>query len=61
VRRIGGGENELLIDAHGIRIPEGWLTDKEFIDENAEGPPVNSCSMASITDDFRGQILWGAA
>ena len=35
----------LFVDLHGILIPEGRLTDKEFVHEDAKGPPVYCCAV----------------
>jgi len=49
--------DELLVYAHGVLVPERGLADEKFVYENAEGPPVDGSAMASISDDFRGQVF----
>ena len=62
----GGGEGDLapedvLVDAHGILIVEGVDACVHFVDEHAEGPPVDGLAVALIEDDFGGDVLGRAA
>lgn len=45
----------------GETSKEGHLPSQHFKDEDAESPPVHRPAMAFALDDFRGQVLWGAA
>ena len=58
----GGGEGDfspenVLVDAHGVFIVEGVDAGVHFVDEHAEGPPVNSLAVALVEDDFGGDVL----
>ena len=49
--------HDLLVDAHRVLIPKGGLADKHFVDEDTECPPVDGCSVTSVANDFRCEIL----
>ncbi len=41
----GGDGNALLVDLHGVLVPEGGLANQELIDEDAECPPVDGAAV----------------
>ena len=47
----GKKENGQFIYLHRILVPEGWLADKEFVEQDAESPPVDGYSVTC-------QISW---
>lgn len=53
--------DDLLVDAHRILVPEGGLADEEFVDEDAERPPVDGEAVAGVLDDLGGEVFRGAA
>lgn len=52
-----GGEHPLVLEMG----KEGHLPSQHFKDEDAESPPVHCPAVAFALDDFRGQVLRGAA
>jgi hypothetical protein len=38
----------LLVDLHGVLVPEGRLADEEFVDKDSESPPVYRCAVACL-------------
>ena len=52
--------DDLLVDPHGVLIPEGWLSNEHFVDEDAQGPPIHCGTMARIADDLWSKIFGGA-
>jgi hypothetical protein len=42
-------------------VPEGWLADEEFVDEDAKGPPVDRGAVSGVADDFRSEVFGCAA
>jgi hypothetical protein len=42
-------------------VPEGRLADEEFVNEDAEGPPVNGGTVSGVADNFRCEVFRGAA
>ena len=53
--------DDLLVDLQGILVPEGRLADEEFVDQDAEGPPVDGRAVARVADDLRREVLGRAA
>lgn len=47
----------LLVYFHGILVPEWWLADKEFVDEDAKGPPVYCTAVARVLDGFWCEVF----
>mmetsp|Transcript_4049 Transcript_4049/g.11425 ORF Transcript_4049/g.11425 Transcript_4049/m.11425 type:complete len:201 (+) Transcript_4049:576-1178(+) len=51
----------LLVDAEGILVIEGWVACEHLEDEDAQGPPVHPLPVALGLYDLGRQILWSAA
>ena len=51
----------LFIDSEWVVVEEGRVSRQHLVDEDAQGPPVDSLVVAFALDDLRGQVLGGAA
>jgi hypothetical protein len=49
--------DNLLVNAHGILIPKGWLANEELVNQDPKRPPIHRKTMAAIVDDLRSKIL----
>lgn len=49
--------DNLLVNAHGILIPKGWLANEELVNQYPKRPPIHRKTMAAIVDDLRSKIL----
>jgi hypothetical protein len=68
---LGGGVDErgkgevasedFLVDAKGVRIVIGRISNERFVGEDAESPPINGFAVAVGADDFWGEVFWRAA
>jgi len=57
MRRILNDCHILLIDLHGILIPEWGLANEKLIYQNAESPPVNSAAVPGVLNCLRCKIF----
>lgn len=48
---------DLPINVHGVVILKWRVSSEHFIDQYAEGPPVDSLSMALIEENLRGNVF----
>lgn len=52
---------DLPINVHGIVILKWWVSSEHFVDQYAQGPPVDSLSMALIKKYLGSNVLWSSA
>ena len=50
----------LLVDPHGVLVPERRLANQHLVDKDAQGPPIYRGPMSTVANDFRGKIFGGA-
>jgi hypothetical protein len=51
----------LLVDPHGVLVPERRLTNQHFVDKDAQGPPIHGGAVSAVANDFWSKIFRGAA
>lgn len=52
---------DFLVNQHGVLVVEGVDSGVHFVEEHAEGPPVDGLAMAFIQQDFGREVLGGSA
>ena len=50
-----------LEDLVGVWMHERWLTHNQLVDEDTERVPVSGTAVTHVKNNFRWDILWGAA
>lgn len=53
--------DDFLVDHHRVVVIKGVDADEHFVEEDAEGPPVDRLGMAFIQNNLRRQVLGRAA
>lgn len=51
---------DILVDDQRIIIGEGINPSDHFVDEYAQGPPVNRLAVALVLQDLRSEVFGGA-
>lgn len=52
---------DVLVNDHGVFVGEGVDACVHFVDEDAQGPPVDSLPVALVKQNFGGQVLGSPA
>lgn len=50
-----------LVDGHGVFVVEGVDAGDHFVEEDAEGPPVDGLAVSLVQQDLRREVLRGSA
>ena len=50
----------LLVDPHGVLVPERWLTNQHLVNKDTQSPPIHRGPVSTVANDFRGKIFGGA-
>ena len=53
--------HDLVVDLHGLRVPERRLPDQELVQQDAQRPPVDGGAVARVVDDLGREVLGRAA
>ena len=53
--------DDLLVDTHGVLVPEGGLPDQHLVDQDPQRPPVDGHAVALVSDHLGSQVLGGPA
>ncbi len=61
IRVFGLGVYNLPVYVHWVLILERWEACQHLVDKNAKAPPINWFSMTLVQENFRSDVLWGAA